>query len=257
MLIRYEKLKKDGTLGTKSLRVFSCIQCNRISSRGIKSHESLMKNPQFREDTCKWCWRKYLNNRPEYKQKMSQTLKEIASNPAWRQKISNGCKGINLGDKNGMKKEYARKKVSATRKKMLANPLIREQIAEKNRKAWEDGKFDGVTVGKCKWFTHVKPSGEICKVQGKWELAYVKWLDVKGIKYDTHKGRLPYVYNGKKKNYYPDFYLPDIKQYIEIKNDYHLSLFPEKLDLVRKYNSDVKIVLLTKKDLVTMGVLND
>lgn len=65
-------------------------------------------------------------------------------------------------------------------------------IAEKTRIAWAEGKFDGVKVGRCKWYKYVKRDSSQIKVQGTWELAFVKWADEQGLKFDTHQGKLSY-----------------------------------------------------------------
>lgn len=177
---------------------------------------------------------------------------EIAKRLSLRHKKN----GINCGDKNGMKQPEARAKLSATRIKMLSDPKMRADIAERTRKAWADGKFDGVSVGRCKWYTHIKPDGSIVKLQGTWELAFAKWLDDQNITYTTHKGRIPYKDGfGIVRSYYPDFWVEDWGTYVEIKNKYHMSLQEEKYSCIRASNPDLPLKMIFGDDLRSMNAL--
>ena len=142
---------------------------------------------------------------------------------------------INLGDKNGMKSPEARAKASATRKELFKDPEFMQRHIDMTKKAWADGKYDGVKVGRCKWYDYKLQNGETVKVQGKWELAYVKYLDKNNIKFKCHRGRIPYVSNGEEHSYYPDFYLIDSDEYIDVKNDYHWNLQKEKFDNINSF----------------------
>jgi hypothetical protein len=54
------------------------------------------------------------------------------------------------------------------------------------------------------------------KLKGKWELIVAKWLDENQIKWEHETKSFEYEWNGKR-NYYPDFYLPDFDFFIEVK----------------------------------------
>lgn len=179
------------------------------------------------------------------------------NNPEWAKKISDSFKGkINLGDKNGMKKISARNKVSNSRKEMFKNKKIRKEYSEKTKQAWKDGKFDGVSVGKCKWYKYKKIDGTIIKCQGTWELAFAKWADQNGLNFDTHKGRIPYTdENGEERSYYPDFFVYDWNEYIDIKSDYYWELHKSKFDLIWASNNNITITVLKKQDLANLGIV--
>lgn len=86
---------------------------------------------------------------------------------------------------------------------------IRKHLSEKVKMAWVNGKFDGVKVGRCKWYSFEKKDGEVIKVQGKWELAFVEWADSINLKFKCkcHVGRISYkdaLQNFR--FYYPDFF---------------------------------------------------
>lgn len=75
-----------------------------------------------------------------------------------------------------------------------------------------------------------------------WEVEYAKFLDSKNIKWIREPKGFEYFLNNKKRVYYPDFYLPETNEYIEIKG-YEIEQdkvkweqFPEKLTVLKKQN---------------------
>lgn len=233
-----------------------CDTCNVHHEKFLKNYEKICSNKLYVGDYCNSCWRKILNNRPEYKLAMKEAMSVVCQNDDWRKKNSLSKKGIiNIGNNNGMKSVAARKKASETRKRMFQDNANRKLASERMKTCWSEGKFDHVSVGKSKWYKHTKPNGQICSVQGTWELKYAQWLDLKGVEYQTHKDKLVYIdENGESRSYLPDFKLDDNK-YVEIKSDYHLSLSPNKIDNVTKCNPNIEIMLLLETDLRELGVL--
>lgn len=82
------------------------------------------------------------------------------------------------------------------------------------------------------------------KLKGRWEVKVAEWLDSQNVTYKVeHKG-FDYVYENITRQYYPDFYLPDLDVYIEVKGwkrDKDVakwSQFPEKLVIIDKTNID-------------------
>jgi hypothetical protein len=80
-----------------------------------------------------------------------------------------------------------------------------------------------------------------------WELAWVIYnLDNK-IKFERNLKGFEYFFNGKTYKYYPDFYIPDTDEYIEIKgfiNDKTLSKieqFPKKITIL--YKNEMKSII--------------
>lgn len=79
-----------------------------------------------------------------------------------------------------------------------------------------------------------------------WELSLVKRLDELGIPWerDTGKHRLHYFdENGNKRNYFPDFYIPDKNFYIEVKG-FWTEKTKFKMNSVLSFNKDVNILIL-------------
>lgn len=92
------------------------------------------------------------------------------------------------------------------------------------------------------------------KVQGTWELKYATFLNDNKLNWIRSKSiNLKYkLFNSDYwHTYYPDFYLPDTNEYIEIKgywwksNDGRID-DKRKMQMVKKYNPDKKITIITK-----------
>lgn len=211
-------------------------------------------------------------NHPELKVKMSNVLKNKYKDPNLRKKVSMAVRenyardptiasrisaaliasGANRGDKNGMKQPEARRKVSEARKEMMKDPKLRAFYAQKTREAWTAGKFDGVAVGQCKWYGYQHSNGKIYKVQGTWELAFIKWIDKNQLSFKCHRGWIPYILNSKKKNWYPDFWIDAWDSYVDVKCEHFYS--EEKFTAIRSSNPNMKIKILFKKDLLELGI---
>ena len=169
-------------------------------------------------------------------------------------KASKSMMGKNVGMKNGMKQLEARLKASKTRTEKMKDPEFRKIFSEGSRRAWREGKMDGVNVGQSKWWDYETKSGRIVKCQGTWELKYVEYLDKNNIPFKAHRGTIPYVMNGKKHSYYPDFHLIAEDRYIDVKNDYHYSISRDKFKAIRKCNPNIKLDILLKEDLNRLGI---
>lgn len=212
----------------------------------------------FKQRKRKFCSRNCVNlsQAGEGNPAFGKTYNTKIKNPKWAESISKSCKGLNSGDKNGMKSMEARIKVSKARKKIFENPETRKEVSKKVAKAWKEGKFNGVKTGRCKWYFYQKLDGSTIKVQGTWELAFAKWADFQNLNFVCHKSRIKYLDgDGNEKSYYPDFYVFEWDCWVDIKNDYHFNLQKDKFDLIRKSNPNLKLRIVTKKDLIDLGVV--
>jgi hypothetical protein len=228
-----------------------CLNCKSI----IKCTEA--KPRKYCNKNCKNIHSKELfkgKNNPAY----GKTYRSKKTHPEWVESISKTMieRQINVGEKNAMKRKEVAKKMSKTRrKKVTSNEQYLQNLSKKIRELWENGRYENVNVGQCKWFDYVKNDGTVCKVQGTWELKYVEYLDNNGIEFLTHKGRIEYKDdNGEYRSYYPDFFLPNENKYIDVKNDYHFELGKRKFELIFEQNQDLNIIILTKKDLIQLGI---
>ena len=180
------------------------------------------------------------------------------SNPEWAGNIKKATEGkINLGDNNGMKQAAVRTRMSASRRKRLADdPELRRKIAENTHQAWVDGKFEGVAVGQCKWYPYTKKDGTVINLQGTWELAFAKWMDENDIQFITHRSWIPYKdKQGNDRLYYPDFYVETWGEWVDVKNDYHWGLQKDKFDCIRRSNPKMKLRVILKDELQKLGVI--
>jgi hypothetical protein len=87
-------------------------------------------------------------------------------------------------------------------------------------------------------------------IRSSWETAYAKYLDKNNVKW---------LYESKTfdlgdTTYTPDFYLPETDRYIEIKG-WERKDFRKKIELLKIKYSDIKIIILKKKELKTLKIL--
>lgn len=240
MILEYSNTK----FNTKTKVLLKCDKCGSHQYRPYLKYLELTKyNKLFDMDYCQPCWGAIRQSSPEARKKMSISInKMIAKDPQWKVRNSESKKGINIGDKNGMKQEAARKKVSESRINKFKDPLERRKVSEKLIKAWADGKYEGVKVGICKWFDYKHSNGNSYKVQGTWELAFIEWLDKSKLEFTCHRGRLPYISEGIQRNYYPDFYVTEWNCYVDIKNKYHHSIQKDKFTHIREAGHSVRLI---------------
>lgn len=235
---------------------FQCDECKCKYVRRNSTYLKMKENPLYTQDYCKKCWQALRNKQPEYRERMSNSLKAMRKdNPGLADKISETSKKrrINAGDKNAMKRPDVRKKMSKSRRERMKNdPDLRQKIAQNTANAWADGKFDEVRVGQCKWHEYEHSNGIVYKVQGSWELAFIKWLDGQGLSFTCHRGRLSYSRDGIAKGYYPDFWVDDWNCYVDIKA---ACFYDEaKFAAIRNSNPDVEIRIMFREDLNSLGI---
>lgn len=140
----------------------------------------------------------------------------------------------------------------------------RKKISESRLRDWAEGTvYKNVCCGSTgrtvKWYDHIKPNNEVIRLQGTWEVLYAKHLDSLTINYAAHKGAIWYIRSSdlSKRVYLPDFYLIDADEYIDVKNDYilNLDISKQKFEDIKKCNPQIKITIITKKDLIKMNLL--
>lgn len=111
---------------------------------------------------------------------------------------------------------------------------------------------------KCMYYDVYCPyRGKLLKVQGGLEKKYAEYLNEKGIMWDRdRKNNIKYKLNKDDytHTYYPDFYLPCTKEYVEVKGFWWKSKDgrvddKRKMDMVVKCNPDKKIKIIEKEDI--------
>lgn len=114
-----------------------------------------------------------------------------------------------------------------------------------------------------KWYEVLNPSTNcLVKVQGTWEKRYAEWLNVQNVKWERPETTFGWRLSNEniEHTYHPDFYLPDLFTYIDIKGymwkDERKQINDElKLRLVQEQNPNLKLTVLMKAELMLMGVL--
>ena len=93
-------------------------------------------------------------------------------------------------------------------------------------------------------------------VQGTYELKYAKYLNENNVDWIRSK-EISMQYkkaDNVTRNYFPDFYLPNTDEYIEIKG-YFFPKDKEKMKLVQKQNNNKNIRILFKEDLEKLNII--
>ena len=99
-------------------------------------------------------------------------------------------------------------------------------------------------------FRYTCKNGTVIKMRSGWEILYAQFLDSLGIIWQYEpKGFLL----STEHRYYPDFYLPEINEYHEVKG-YLSPGAKEKMDLFQKDYPNEKLVILSGKDLKKLGL---
>lgn len=250
MIIKYDN----------GLVVLRCDTCGVEHSRTQKHYKNMKKKYEdlFNQDYCNTCWRHILNNRPGYRERMRDSVSKHYSSPAGeitKQKISKALKGVNAGDKNGMKRPEVRKKVSETRTQMMKDPNERLKYRQPSIDAHARGCYIGTKCGQTKWYDYAHSNGTTYKVQGTWELKFIEWLDKNDIVFECHKGRIPFIdHDGVSRNYYPDFFLVESQTYIDIKGDFWFNKSKQKFDTIFAQYPNLKLEIYRKSKLLELGI---
>lgn len=117
----------------------------------------------------------------------------------------------------------AREKISIKRSEALQNEYLDKQYA------------------KIKWYKICNLNGEEFSVRGKWELNVARHLNDIGL-YWTKAKPITYT-NDIVRRYIPDFYIPSLDAYIEVKGRYP-DTDKNKMRLVQIQNPNIKIYFL-------------
>lgn len=81
--------------------------------------------------------------------------------------------------------------------------------------------------------------------QSSWELAYVIYQLEHGVEIVRNDKGFPYILDGVKRTYFPDFYLPTTEEYIEIKGYYNR----KTLEKEKQFPKDKKLKILQKTEM--------
>lgn len=145
-----------------------------------------------------------------------------------------------------------------------------ESIKKRNlgiKKAWADGKYEGVVHSNCGYKhtdetkkllrekalasphrrlvrslrEYIKNDGTIVHLDSSWEEALAIRLDELGVNWSRPKPIQWIDENGVKHNYFPDFYLPDFDLYIDPKGPY---AFKAQINKIKCLTEQVKNLII-------------
>lgn len=153
----------------------------------------------------------------------------------------------------------------AARKRMLVdNPMFDPEIAarvakktgERMRQEYASGKRSPKTY---RYRDYTKLNGTVVRLQSSYEEAYATLLDKQEIEWVCHAEpecpKLRYFLGDVWRTYHPDFYLLETGELIDTKSSYFLTERERcKLDAVRRSNPGIKLLVLTERELLDLGV---
>lgn len=111
--------------------------------------------------------------------------------------------------------------------------------------------------GRSKWYELTKPDGTTFKVQGTYELRYAKHLLKLGIVdfVAQPKPGLKYIDQfGGTRTYNPDFWVPSLNSFVEIKSSYTISVRGAKRKLELVQQAGHPLIILTETEMKEMGI---
>lgn len=168
---------------------------------------------------CQFCSKEY-----ESKIAFSNHVRRCPSNPSritetltdsGREKIRQNT--IRLNSKHWNDPEFRKKHQSAMKRAVAENP---ESYSSSNRGRTKQITVDGI------------------KFQGQWEVDFYLWAKAAGLEPQRPKEGFSYEWKGLR-TYFPDFYLPGLDLYVEIKgyeterDRSKWSQFPKKLRIIK------------------------
>lgn len=176
-----------------------CVYCSKLCKNGnsLRNHERLCKLNPNRQNL--------ISGFIEYNKKK----KEL------------GIKGTNqflkakrLGMESPIVTQETRNKLSNKSKGRVQSEEEREmrkRVMQEVVQKHPDSYTKNNVVGRVR---NIKYGENILK--GSWEVLVATWLDSHNIKWEHEVKSFEYEWNGKRK-YYPDFYLPELDLFIEVK----------------------------------------
>jgi len=171
--------------------------------------------------TCPYCTKSYktinaLRSHKGYCKSNPNSVEHPAKRRIGKNNPMYGKKGCNQYIKHGDEmsqetKEKISKSLTGSKwseKRKNDHSKVMSEIVKNNPASYRHGNKGGRTkIYEYKGF----------KLRGTWELSVAMYLDSIDVKWTNHVKSFPYLYEGKERQYYPDFYLPDHDMYLEVK----------------------------------------
>ena len=171
--------------------------------------------------------------------------------------LTRGLPGY-CGWNKGLTKETSEIMLSVSKK--VSEKQTGRNLPDSWRKHLSDslkGKTGGVRDGSNKWRgVHIEMNGTIVWLDSSYELRFVNLLNSFEISWVKNRRKFPYEYGNSKFMYIPDFYLPEMNIWIEIKGwlkDKDLAkwkYFPYSLKVIKLKELEVLEKIKTKDAIV-------
>lgn len=193
--------------------------------------------PQQRANHCRWCVENPKHG--VYKEAASVRLKNNKRPSSIKLDYEEIGKKISQRHKEGAYLNSPRKRYDTK----VRNGTLKPSDDTKKKMSVSAGNSKHQRVCK-RTHTYIDIKGRSFKFDSSWEDALADRLDELDIAWDRPPP-IQYSLNGKNKNYFPDFYLPDHDLYIDPKNPYCEEQQKVKLDIVSKM---IKLKILRSKE---------
>jgi len=203
------------------------LKCSRINTQADYSKHL----------NCDFCSRLFEKPGPR---KRHQKYCDLNPNRLWFKGSNQFIKAAEKGLPKPVISNEVRQKLSiATTKNnniRYADPRVRKKLSDSMKKAVEKypESYGVSNRGRTK---KIEAHGEV--FQGKWELYFYEFCLQQNIKAERVTVGFPYMWEGER-TYFPDFYLPDLKLYVEVKgyetdrDTAKWKHFPHKLKVIRR-----------------------
>ena len=197
---------------------------------------SLTVAPAYTERKSRIMTERNLNDwqKPEYREHMCKVLKENA--PTRMRGWQEGSKKyfeehpeertrIAVMGGNALIEQHGQKfltegKLNSQLFHDIKSKQMHEWLVEKHRDPeWEKRLAEAAVASHKGLVSYETYSGNSVELRSSWELLVYEFLELNGIDFQYEPFSLPYVYNGKQHNYFPDFYVPETNLVIEVKPD--------------------------------------
>lgn len=192
-------------------------------------------------DKCKYCNIDFINLNRSEKANHSRWCKLNPNREKYLKKLNENRKSIKSKGHN----QYTKAKKECRLLKMSNETKEKIKISSKGKHHSEITKQKLSELGlsnpyrrKCKSIIYYNGF----RFDSTWEVEVAKILDKNSIKWIQPKPLKWVDDEGKKHNYFSDFYLPDYDLYLDPKNDYCIKVQKEKLKYIEKHYSNVHIL---------------
>jgi hypothetical protein len=223
-----EKIEKQRTTNKKKMEAMSS------EERSKKYGTFGDNNPSKREEVKKLI--------------SSQVSKSYIDNPNLITIRSNDLKG----NKNPSRLSGASERISNTRKEYFLDPANRKKVSDAMCKVHNEGRGGAGYTKNYKYSCN----GNDYIVQGSYELAFIKWLDMNKMKFRCHEDKIKYIDSkGIERTYLPDFFVEEWNLYVDVKSSYWYSIQKEKFECIYKSNPTLNLKIMLEAELTQLNII--